>query len=113
MYVPETHSTEGGQSPGTQDMSSGQIYEETEIHEEAEDQEEEFDWFIEQTPFTEQASPLDAPKYGFANQKSGVFQRLQVDFLTQLFLVISKIICTSGKTRFLTNIVTPSCLNHR
>ena len=40
--------------------------------------EEEFDWSIEQTPFIEQASPLDAPKYGFANQKSGVFQRLQV-----------------------------------
>ena len=40
--------------------------------------EEEFDWSIEQTPFIERASPLDAPKYGFANQKSGVFQRLQV-----------------------------------
>ena len=41
-------------------------------------QEEEFDWSIEQTPYTEQASPLDSPRYGFANQKSGVFQRLQV-----------------------------------
>ena len=73
-------------------MSNEQIYEETEISEEAEDQEEEFDWFIEQTPFTEQASPLDAPKYGFANQKSGVFQRLQVDFFTQLLLKLSKIL---------------------
>lgn len=48
----------------------------TDLGEEIED--EEFDWSIEQTPYTEQASPLDASKYGFANQKSGVFQRLQV-----------------------------------
>ena len=45
---------------------------------EAEEEPEEFDWSIEQTPYTEQASPLDSPRYGFANQKSGVFQRLQV-----------------------------------
>ena len=47
--------------------------------EEEQDEEEEFDWSIEQTPYTEQASPLDSPRYGFANQKSGVFQRLQVN----------------------------------
>ena len=42
------------------------------------EEEEEFDWSIEQSPYTEQASPLDSPRYGFANQKSGVFQRLKV-----------------------------------
>ena len=46
------------------------------------EEEEEFDWSIEQTPYTEQASPLDAPRYGFASQKSGVFQRLQVGYFT-------------------------------
>ena len=48
--------------------------------EEEQEEEEEFDWSIEQTPYTEQASPLDCPRYGFANQKSGVFQRLQVSW---------------------------------
>ena len=46
--------------------------------EEEQEEEVEFDWSIEQTQYTEQASPLDSPRYGFANQKSGVFQRLQV-----------------------------------
>ncbi|XP_076105320.1 protein SHQ1 homolog [Mytilus galloprovincialis] len=44
---------------------------------EKEEEEEEFDWHIEQTPYNEKELSLDCPKYGFANQKSGVFTRLQ------------------------------------
>ena len=44
----------------------------------ASDEEAEFDWHIEQEPFSATALPLDAPKYGFANQRCGVLQRLQV-----------------------------------
>ncbi|KAL3851863.1 hypothetical protein ACJMK2_015564 [Sinanodonta woodiana] len=39
--------------------------------------EETFDWFIEQIPYVEEEIPLGAPKYGFALQRSGVFNRLQ------------------------------------
>ena len=47
--------------------------------EDAEEEEEEFDWQIEQHPFEENDEiPLDSPKYGFANQKSGFLSRLQV-----------------------------------
>lgn len=42
--------------------------------------EDEFDWCIEQTPYVEQPLLIGAPRYGFANQKSGVFERLQVHF---------------------------------
>ena len=42
------------------------------------EEEEEFDWHIEQTPYKEEDIALNCPKYGFANQKSGVFSRLQV-----------------------------------
>ncbi|KAK3102147.1 hypothetical protein FSP39_009168 [Pinctada imbricata] len=38
---------------------------------------ENFDWHIEQHPFQEVAISLDAPKYGFANQRSGVFNILK------------------------------------
>ena len=44
----------------------------------ASDEETEFDWHIEQEPFSATALPLDGPKYGFANQRCGVLQRLQV-----------------------------------
>lgn len=47
----------------------------TEICEEQED--EDYDWHIEQTPFTDEQLCVDGPKYGFANQKSGLFSRLQ------------------------------------
>ena len=50
-----------------------------EIEEEAED---EFDWQIEQIPYTEPDLSLDGPKYGFASQKSGVFTRIQVCLVT-------------------------------
>ncbi|XP_062567775.1 protein SHQ1 homolog, partial [Saccostrea cucullata] len=42
-----------------------------------EEKEEDFDWFVEQKPYKETELSLDGPKYGFANQKSGVFKRLQ------------------------------------
>uniref|UniRef100_A0ABM5FJF0 Protein SHQ1 homolog n=1 Tax=Pogona vitticeps TaxID=103695 RepID=A0ABM5FJF0_9SAUR len=43
------------------------------------EEEEDFDWEIEQTPYEEiKESPLCSPcTYGFGNQKSGVFARLQ------------------------------------
>ncbi|KAK3581255.1 hypothetical protein CHS0354_032981 [Potamilus streckersoni] len=41
--------------------------------------EETFDWFIEQIPYVEEETPLGAPKYGFAMQRSGVFNRLQAE----------------------------------
>ncbi|XP_061179082.1 protein SHQ1 homolog [Saccostrea echinata] len=42
-----------------------------------EEKEEDFDWYLEQKPYKENELSLDGPKYGFANQKSGVFKRLQ------------------------------------
>jgi len=44
------------------------------------DDDEDFDWQIEQTLYTDEDTVLkvDAPTYGFANRRSGVFQRLQV-----------------------------------
>ncbi|KAL4226388.1 Hsp90 cochaperone shq1 [Mactra antiquata] len=42
---------------------------------------DDFDWCIEQEPYVEKQGLLDAPKYGFANQKSGVFQRLQEEMV--------------------------------
>ena len=39
---------------------------------------EEFDWTIDQTPFEDPSPILSGPKYGFAHQKSGIFERLQV-----------------------------------
>jgi len=44
----------------------------------ATDEETEFDWQIEQEPFSATALPLDGPKYGFANQRCAVLQRIQV-----------------------------------
>lgn len=44
---------------------------------EEEEEEEEFDWHVKQHPFQEEEVLLDAPKYGFANQRSGVFGKLQ------------------------------------
>ncbi|XP_060565099.1 protein SHQ1 homolog [Ruditapes philippinarum] len=38
---------------------------------------EDFDWRVEQVPYKEQPTLTGAPKYGFANQKSGAFSRLQ------------------------------------
>jgi len=42
------------------------------------DEETEFDWQIEQEPFCATDLLLDGPKYGFANQRCAVLQRLQV-----------------------------------
>jgi len=42
------------------------------------DEDTEFDWQIEQEPFIATALPLNSPKYGFANQRCAVLQRLQV-----------------------------------
>ena len=46
--------------------------------EEEDEEEEEEDWQIEQEPYQEEAVTLNDPKYGFANQRSGIFKRLQV-----------------------------------
>ena len=43
-----------------------------------EDDEEDFDWQIEQQPYTEEDVSVEGPKYGFAHQRSGVLKRLQV-----------------------------------
>nr|XP_022299523.1 protein SHQ1 homolog isoform X3 [Crassostrea virginica] len=51
--------------------------EESQSVEEEEEEEEEFDWQVEQKPYKEQELSLDGEKYGFANQKSGIFKRLQ------------------------------------
>lgn len=52
---------------------------EEEAHsEEEEEEEEEFDWHVEQQPYKEKELLLDGQTYGFANQKSGIFKRLQV-----------------------------------
>ncbi|XP_060058842.1 protein SHQ1 homolog isoform X2 [Erinaceus europaeus] len=47
--------------------------------EEVEDEDEEFDWEIEQSPYTEESESALDPQccYGFGNLRSGVFQRLQ------------------------------------
>ena len=45
------------------------------------DEETEFDWQIEQEPVSATALMVDGPKYGFANQRYGILQRLQVDSL--------------------------------
>ncbi|XP_060078474.1 protein SHQ1 homolog [Ylistrum balloti] len=42
---------------------------------------EDFDWHIDQKVYVEEELPLDAPKYGFGNTKSGVFKRLQEDII--------------------------------
>ena len=44
---------------------------------EEEEEEEEFDWQVEQEPY-EETTLTEGPKYGFANQRCGVFHRLQV-----------------------------------
>ena len=44
----------------------------------ASDEEIEFDWQIEQEPFIASELSLDGPKYGFANQRCAILQRLQV-----------------------------------
>uniref|UniRef100_K1QHE0 Protein SHQ1 homolog n=1 Tax=Magallana gigas TaxID=29159 RepID=K1QHE0_MAGGI len=51
---------------------------EEEAHSE-EEEEEEFDWHVEQHPYKEKELLLDSQTYGFANQKSGIFKRLQVE----------------------------------
>jgi hypothetical protein len=48
------------------------------------DVDEDFDWRVEQVPYKEQPTLTGAPKYGFANQKSGVFSRLQVNNTTPI-----------------------------
>lgn len=40
-------------------------------------EEEDYDWHVDQVPFTEEKVLLGEQCYGFANQKSGVFTRLQ------------------------------------
>lgn len=60
--------------------------------------EEEFDWHVEQHPFHEEEVSLDAPKYGFANQRSGVFLKLQVKgqnifYLYFMYLQSQELIC--------------------
>lgn len=42
---------------------------------------DDFDWCVEQVPYVEPSSAGEAVKYGFASQKSGVFQRLQEDMV--------------------------------
>ena len=49
---------------------------------------EDFDWRVEQTEYVEQPVGFGAPKYGFANQKSGVFERLQVK-VTWIYLPLT------------------------
>ena len=44
----------------------------------SQEEEEEFEWFIEQNPYKEGEVSLNAPTYGFGNQRSGVLHRLQV-----------------------------------
>lgn len=53
-------------------------------NEEAEDgeEEEDLDFFVEQQPYIEDdILTLSGPKYGFANQRSGVLKKLQVRYL--------------------------------
>ncbi|WAR25978.1 SHQ1-like protein [Mya arenaria] len=58
-----------------------QVVDEAESNQAQPLEDEEFDWRIEQQPYVEPVSPLSAPKYGFANQKFGVFARLQEDLV--------------------------------
>ena len=53
----------------------------------ASSEETELDWQIEQEPFSATVLPLDGPKYGFANQRCGILQRLQVRQLTHCQLL--------------------------
>ncbi|XP_035007936.2 protein SHQ1 homolog [Hippoglossus stenolepis] len=67
--------------PLVEDLSSGcsESVGDVEEEEEDDDEEEEFDWQVEQEAYTESSEEeLRAQqKYGFANQRSGVFARLQ------------------------------------
>ncbi|XP_034441236.1 protein SHQ1 homolog [Hippoglossus hippoglossus] len=65
--------------PLVEDLSSGCSESVGDVEEEEEDDEEEFDWQVEQEAYTESSEEeLRAQqKYGFANQRSGVFARLQ------------------------------------
>ncbi|CAH1783363.1 unnamed protein product [Owenia fusiformis] len=47
---------------------------------ECQDEEEEIDWQLPQTPYQPKLT-TEGPQYGFANQKSGVFKRLESEFL--------------------------------
>ena len=49
-------------------------------------EEEDINWEVEQVPYEEDTVSLNDPKYGFANQRSGVFKRLQVG---SIFFTIS------------------------
>ncbi|XP_069141108.1 protein SHQ1 homolog isoform X2 [Argopecten irradians] len=42
---------------------------------------EDFDWHVDQKVYVEDKLPMDAPKYGFANTRCGVFKRLQEDIV--------------------------------
>lgn len=73
------------------------------IENEPEVSNEEIDWFIDQHPYEEPKLPLDAPKYGFANQRSGVIDRLQVRklhiyFICNLHVVRSSVLLKDAKT---------------
>lgn len=59
-------------------MFKGETTNEDQPENDSEEEEEEFDWHVEQVPFTEEKILLDGQKYGFANQMSGIFTRLQV-----------------------------------
>jgi len=50
----------------------------TEEADDGSDEETDFDWQIEQEPFSATSLPVDGPKYGFANQRCAVLQRIQV-----------------------------------
>lgn len=59
-------------------------------HDKDQDDDEDFDWQIEQTPYEESKVSLEAPKYGFANRRSGIWHRLQVLILVPyLFKLLS------------------------
>lgn len=62
------------------------------------DEEEDIDWHIEQIPYTEPELSLDCPKYGFANQKSGIFSRLQ-DEVVGVVDLINPDQCTMSERR--------------
>ena len=53
-----------------------------ELDEENADDQGEIDWQMEQQPFQQEEDALmGETHYGFANKRSGVFQRLQVTFM--------------------------------
>ncbi|XP_077978268.1 protein SHQ1 homolog [Glandiceps talaboti] len=71
-----------GEENGTDGAEEPHYVEDSEEWAEDVEDEDDFDWQIEQEPYQDEASLLASNvKYGFANQRNGVFQQLREEFV--------------------------------